>query len=251
MARNAENYTPVVEEIEKGGGWARGIRVDVSDEGSVRGAFGEVGRVLGEGADGKEGGEGKEEGKKGKVAAAVFNVGGKFIRKGFLELAVGEFESGWEANGFVIPFPRGLFLWSGRRGAGLFCFLGFSCIMWRYILANLSYFSTSRGAFLFSQAVLPLLLNSTDLTHPPTLIFTGATASVKGSALCASFATGKFALRALAQSLGREFGPKGVHVAHAIIDGVIDIPKTKEWKFEEPDAKISADAVSLFLFFVG
>lgn len=60
-----------------------------------------------------------------------------------------------------------------------------------------------------------------------------------------SFATGKFAMRALAQSLGREFGPKGVHVSHAIIDGVIDIEKTKEWKVSDsPDAKISADAVS-------
>lgn len=48
------------------------------------------------------------------------------------------------------------------------------------------------------------------------------------------------------QSLAREFGPKGVHVAHAIIDGVIDIPRTKEWKIEGEDGKISADAVSLF-----
>lgn len=86
---------------------------------------------------------------------------------------------------------------------------------------------------------------TSSLTYPPTLIFTGATASLKGSALCASFATGKFALRALAQSLGREFGPQGIHVAHAIIDGVIDIPRTKDWVFEKPDAKLSAEAVSL------
>ena len=51
-------------------------------------------------------------------------------------------------------------------------------------------------------------------------------------------------MRALAQSLAREFGPKGVHVSHAIIDGVIDIPATKDWTFDAPDAKISADAVS-------
>ena len=50
-------------------------------------------------------------------------------------------------------------------------------------------------------------------------------------------------MRALAQSLAREFGPKGVHVAHAIIDGVIDIERTKEWKFDHPDAKISPHAV--------
>ena len=50
-------------------------------------------------------------------------------------------------------------------------------------------------------------------------------------------------MRALAQSLAREFGPKGVHVAHAIIDGVIDIERTKEWQFDHPDAKISPHAV--------
>lgn len=57
-------------------------------------------------------------------------------------------------------------------------------------------------------------------------------------------------MRALAQSLGREFGPKGIHVAHAVIDGVIDIPRTKEWKVSDaPDAKLNADAVSfIFLY---
>lgn len=107
----------------------------------------------------------------------------------------------------------------------------------------------SRGAFLFSHSLLPFLLQSSSLPHPPTLIFTGATASLKGSAQCSSFATGKHALRALAQSLAREYGPQGVHVAHAIIDGVIDIPRTKEWKVEGgPDAKLSAEAVSELLF---
>lgn len=47
----------------------------------------------------------------------------------------------------------------------------------------------------------------------------------------------------MAQSLAREFGPKGVHVAHAVIDGVIDIPKTKEWDLGE-DGKIDPNAVS-------
>ena len=80
-----------------------------------------------------------------------------------------------------------------------------------------------RSAFFFSQLSLPLLLDSVpkdpSSAHPPTLIFTGATASVKGSARFASFAAGKWAVRALAQSLGREFGPRGVHVGHAVIDG--------------------------------
>ena len=103
----------------------------------------------------------------------------------------------------------------------------------------------SLGAFHFSQAVLPLLLDALSSSeYPPTYIFTSATAAMKGSALCSSFATGKFAMRALAQSLAREFGPKGIHVNHAIIDGVIDIERTKDWKFEHEDAKIKPEAVS-------
>jgi NAD(P)-dependent dehydrogenase (short-subunit alcohol dehydrogenase family) len=55
-----------------------------------------------------------------------------------------------------------------------------------------------------------------------TILFTGATASLRGSAGFAAFAGAKFALRALAQSLARELGPKGIHVAHVVIDGAID-----------------------------
>ena len=80
LARKPENYSPLVEEIQKNGGWAKGISTDVSDAGSVKKAFEEIG------------GE--------KVAAAVFNVGGRFIRKPFLELNQEEFEAGWDANGY-------------------------------------------------------------------------------------------------------------------------------------------------------
>jgi short-subunit dehydrogenase len=58
--------------------------------------------------------------------------------------------------------------------------------------------------------------------HKGTIIFTGATASLRGSAGFAGFSGGKMALRALAQSMARELGPMGVHVAHPIIDGAID-----------------------------
>ncbi len=58
--------------------------------------------------------------------------------------------------------------------------------------------------------------------HKGTIIFTGATASLRGSAGFAGFSGGKMALRALAQSMARELGPLGVHVAHPIIDGAID-----------------------------
>lgn len=55
-----------------------------------------------------------------------------------------------------------------------------------------------------------------------TILFTGATASVRGGANFAAFAGAKHALRALAQSMARELGPRGVHVAHVVIDGAID-----------------------------
>jgi len=99
---------------------------------------------------------------------------------------------------------------------------------------------------LFSQAALPGLLRAvTTAEYPPTLIFTGATASVRGSALFASFAAGKFGARAVSQSLAREFGPQGVHVAHVVVDGVIDLERTKEWlKDAGPDAKLSPDAIA-------
>lgn len=103
------------------------------------------------------------------------------------------------------------------------------------------------GAFHFAQNTLPLLQKALSTTkYPPTLIFTGATASIKGSANFSSFASGKFALRAMAQSLAREFGPKGVHVSHVIIDGVIDIPRTKAWANEYEDGKLDPNAVSPF-----
>jgi len=58
--------------------------------------------------------------------------------------------------------------------------------------------------------------------HRGTIIFTGATASLRGSANFAAFAGAKHALRALAQSMARELGPRGVHVAHVVVDGGID-----------------------------
>ena len=55
-----------------------------------------------------------------------------------------------------------------------------------------------------------------------TILFTGATASLRGGAGFAAFAGGKHALRALAQSMAREFGPQGLHVGHVVVDGAID-----------------------------
>jgi len=61
-----------------------------------------------------------------------------------------------------------------------------------------------------------------------TILFTGATAAMKASANFAAFASGKHGLRAVAQSMAKELGPKGIHVAHAIIDGIIDVPRVQE-----------------------
>ena len=76
---------------------------------------------------------------------------------------------------------------------------------------------TAYGGFLVAQAALKRMVPS----GRGALFFTGASASVKGYAESAPFAMGKFALRGLAQSLAREFGPKNIHVAHFVIDGRI------------------------------
>jgi len=61
-----------------------------------------------------------------------------------------------------------------------------------------------------------------------TILFTGATASLRGGVGFSAFAGGKAALRALAQSMAREFGPQGLHVAHIIVDGVIDSERVRK-----------------------
>jgi NAD(P)-dependent dehydrogenase (short-subunit alcohol dehydrogenase family) len=78
------------------------------------------------------------------------------------------------------------------------------------------------AAMAAAQCVLPDMIAQ----GRGTIIFPGATASLRGSANFSAFASAKFALRGLAQSLARECGPKGVHVAHVVIDGLIDAPQT-------------------------
>src|SRR6202789_3115148 len=75
------------------------------------------------------------------------------------------------------------------------------------------------------------------------ILFTGASASVKGYPQSASFAMGKFALRGLAQSAARELGPKGVHVAHFVIDGGIRAAHRPE-PADRPDSMLDADAIA-------
>jgi NAD(P)-dependent dehydrogenase (short-subunit alcohol dehydrogenase family) len=88
------------------------------------------------------------------------------------------------------------------------------------------------GAFYGAQQVLPAMVER----GRGTVILTGATAALRGSARFAALATGKFGLRALAQSMAREFGPQGIHVAHVIIDGQINTPRLRE---DQPDREES------------
>ena len=79
------------------------------------------------------------------------------------------------------------------------------------------------AGFLRGREVAKRMASRDDsIQHKGTIIFTGATASLRGSAGFAGFSGAKMALRALAQSMARELGPKGIHVAHPIIDGAID-----------------------------
>ena len=75
-----------------------------------------------------------------------------------------------------------------------------------------------------------------------TILFTGATASTRGGAGFSAFAGGKAALRALAQSMARELGPKGLHIAHVIIDGLIDTAFTQE-HFAQRVAETGPDGI--------
>jgi NAD(P)-dependent dehydrogenase (short-subunit alcohol dehydrogenase family) len=97
------------------------------------------------------------------------------------------------------------------------------------------------GGFLTAREVVPAMLER----GRGTLLFTGATASVRGSARFAAFAVGKFGLRALAQSLAREFGPKGIHVAHVVIDGMIDAQRVRSMvPGGEAATMLSPDAIA-------
>jgi NAD(P)-dependent dehydrogenase (short-subunit alcohol dehydrogenase family) len=75
------------------------------------------------------------------------------------------------------------------------------------------------------------------------ILLTGATASVKGFAGSAAFAMGKFALRGLAQSAARELGPKGIHVAHIVIDGGVHSERRPEPP-DRPDSLLCPDGVT-------
>src|SRR4028118_364351 len=79
-------------------------------------------------------------------------------------------------------------------------------------------------AFYAARQVLPAMVEA----ERGTVLLTGASAALRGKARFSALAVGKFGLRALAQSMAREFGPQGVHVAHVVVDGQIDTPRVRE-----------------------
>lgn len=85
LSRSSSSYEAIVSEIKASGGQAIGVDTDVTDSASVASAFEKIKKEMGD----------------AKLAAAIYNVGGGFVRKPFLELSEKEFRAGWESNGYV------------------------------------------------------------------------------------------------------------------------------------------------------
>jgi NAD(P)-dependent dehydrogenase (short-subunit alcohol dehydrogenase family) len=96
------------------------------------------------------------------------------------------------------------------------------------------------GGFLVGQQAVKRMLPR----QHGAILFTGASASVKGYPQSAPFAMGKFALRGLAQSMARELAPQGIHVAHFVIDGGIRSAMRNE-PADRPDSMLDPDAIAL------
>lgn len=101
------------------------------------------------------------------------------------------------------------------------------------------------GAFQLSQAALPVLLEH----GGGSLLFTGASGSLRGKANFAPFAGAKAAMRALTQSIAREFGPQNIHVGHVVVDGGIEgerlltfMPQLLEQR--GPDGMLNIEAIA-------
>jgi NAD(P)-dependent dehydrogenase (short-subunit alcohol dehydrogenase family) len=98
---------------------------------------------------------------------------------------------------------------------------------------------TAFGGFLVAQEAVRRMLPK----GAGAILFTGASASVKGYAQSAPFAMGKFALRGLAQSMARELAPQGIHVAHVVVDGGI-LSARRPASPDHPDAMLDPDAIA-------
>ena len=97
------------------------------------------------------------------------------------------------------------------------------------------------GAFLCAKQVVPGMIEKGE----GTILFSGATSAVRGRSGAIAFSSAKFAMRGLASSLAREVGPQGIHVAHIIIDGIIDSPNLRErYKLSESEPLLKPDAIA-------
>lgn len=107
------------------------------------------------------------------------------------------------------------------------------------------------GAFLVAKRAMPILAEQGE----GSLLFTGASGSMRGKPAFAHFAVMKAGLRMLSQSLAREYGPKGVHVAHVVVDGVIDgdMVRSRFGEYLEAlgeDGSLSPDAIADAFWFL-
>ncbi len=97
------------------------------------------------------------------------------------------------------------------------------------------------GAFLCVKQVVPDMIAK----GSGTVLFSGATSAVRGRAGAIAFSSAKYAMRGLASSLAREVGPQGIHVAHIIIDGIINTPNLRErYQVQEGDPLLEPDAIA-------
>ncbi|KAI9005529.1 putative short chain dehydrogenase [Hyaloraphidium curvatum] len=182
VARNGEYLAGVRKSIEESGGSAKEYLCDVTDEGQIGKA---VGEIL-------------------KDADAAGNP---------VDLLV--YNPAYWAMGSFLTTPPSEFL-NGYKNQVL-------------------------GLVHFAQLLLPRMVDR----GQGTVLVTGATASVRAGGQFSAFASAKFACRAVTQSLAREFGPKGIHVAHFIIDGIIHGPRTKQWTEGKPqDSAMDPDAIA-------
>lgn len=100
--------------------------------------------------------------------------------------------------------------------------------------------NTLLSAATLAQSVIPAMTDA----GSGTLIFSGATASIRGGRNFSAFSSSKFALRGLAQSLAREFQPAGIHVAHVLLDGLIDTPASREMHEVDPEKMMNTQHIA-------
>jgi NAD(P)-dependent dehydrogenase (short-subunit alcohol dehydrogenase family) len=192
-ARDIDKLSPLIAEIESGGGTARAYATDAADEISVAGLFEAAENDL------------------GPVQVAIYNAAGRVAvrtgggggalgrnRQSILERNAVEFEDIWRVSCF-----GGMLV--GREAARRM---------------------VGRGA--------------------GTILFTGGSGSRRAEAFLTPFAVGKFGLRAVAMSMARELGPKGIHVAHLLIEGSIDneTSRARDPKNAGNDGLMSTEAIA-------